>query len=94
MVVKVWLVAMLLAVVVTLWPGDSRRSTDLVRLGVVIDGGIEEHAPRLATTLEAPEERASILRRGALVELGGQQVEPIQRPRVRAVRRTARGPPG
>jgi hypothetical protein len=92
-VVLVWLVAVLL-VVVALWHTQSRRSTDLVRLGVVVDGGIEEHPPRLATAIEALGEGTCIVRRGAVVEMGGHPVEPIQRPRVRAVRRTARGPPG
>jgi hypothetical protein len=92
-IVLLWLVTMLLAVVVTMWPARSRRSTDPMQLGVVVDGGIE-HPPTLVTTIEALEENTRIVRRGALVEIGGQQVEPTQRPRVREVRRTARGPPG
>jgi len=86
----VWLVAMLLAVVVALWPAERPRNLDAVRLGVMVDGGIEE----LATTIEAMEKGNSIRQRDALIEVGGQQVEPVQRPRVRTVRRTARGPPG
>jgi hypothetical protein len=88
-IVWVWLMAMLLAV----WPAESWRSTDPVLLGAVVDGGTEEHPPRLATTVAALEEGIGILRRGALVEIGGQQVESIQRPRACTVRRTARGPP-
>ena len=93
-VVWVWLAAMLLAVMVALWPAESRRSTDPVRLGVMVAGGIEEHAPRLAATIEVLDECTSIVRRGALVRIGREQVEPIHRLRVRVVRRTARGPPG
>ena len=89
----VWLMAMLLAVMVAVWPAESRRSTGPVLLGAVVDGGTEEDQPRLATTVEALEEGLGILRRGALVENGGPQVESIQRPRVCTVRRTARGPP-
>ena len=81
-----WLAAMLLAVVVGMWPARSRHSTDPVQLGVVVDGGIEEQPPTLVTTTR-------IVRRGALVKIDGQQVEPTQRPRVREVRPTARGPP-
>jgi hypothetical protein len=92
-VVLVWLMAMLLAVMVAVWPAESRRSADPVLLGAVVDAGNEEHRPRLATTVEALEEGLRILRRGALVEIGGQQIESIQRPRVCTVRRTARGPP-
>jgi hypothetical protein len=92
--VLLWLATMLLAVVVAMWTARSRRSTDPMRLGVVVDGGIEEHPPTLVTTIEALEENTRIVRRGALVEIGGQHVEPTQRPRVREVRRTARGPPG
>jgi hypothetical protein len=88
--VMVWLVAMLLAVMVALWPDERPRSLDAVRLGVMVDGGLEE----LATTIEAMEEGNSILPRDALIEVGGQQVELVQRPRVCTVRRTARGPPG
>ena len=94
--VLVWLMAMLLAVRVAVWPAARRRSTDSEVLGVVVDGGTEDHPPRLATTVEALEEGISTLRRGALlalVEIGGQQAESIQRPRVCTVRRTARGPP-
>jgi len=87
-IVLLWLAAMRLAVVVAMWPARSRRSTDLMLLGVVVDGGIEEHPPTLVTTIEA-----RIVRRGALVEIGEQQVA-TQQPRVREVRRTARGPPG
>ncbi len=86
--VMVWLVAMLVAMVIALSPARSWRSLDVVRLGVVVDGGSEEHPPRLATTIEALE--GNSIQRGALVEVGGQQV---QWPRVRPVRRTARGPP-
>jgi hypothetical protein len=93
-IVLLWLAAMLLAVVVAMWPARSRRSTDPVRLGVVVDGGIEEHPPTLVTTIEALEADTRVVRRGALIEIGGQQVEPTQRRRVREVRRTARGPPG
>jgi hypothetical protein len=89
-IVLLWLAAMLLAMVVAMWPARSRRSIDPVRLGVVVDGGIEEHPPALVTTIED----TRIVRRGALVEIGGQQVEPTQRRRVREVPRTARGPPG
>jgi hypothetical protein len=89
-IVWVWWMAMLLAVRIAVWPAKSRRSTDAVLLGAVIDAAIEEPPPWL-TTIEAPEETISILRRGALVEIGGQQVESIQRPR--EVRRAARGPP-
>jgi hypothetical protein len=92
-IVLVWLMAMLLAVIAAVWPAESRRSTDPVLRGAVVDGGTEEHQPRLPTTVEALEEGIGILRRGALVEIGGQQVESIQRPRVCTVRRTARGPP-
>jgi hypothetical protein len=91
--VMVWLVAMLVAMVIALSPARSWGNLDVVRLGVVVDGGSEEHPPRLATTIEALEGN-SIQERGALVEVGGQQVERVQRPRVRPVRRTARGPPG
>ena len=91
--VLVWLMAMLLAVMVAVRPAESRRSTDRVLLGAVVDGGTEEHQPRLATTVETLKEGILLLRRGALVELGGQQVESSQRPRVCTVRRTARGPP-
>jgi hypothetical protein len=90
--VMVWLVAMLVAMVIALSPARSRRSFDAVRLGVVVDGGSKEHPPRLATTIEALEGN-SIQQRGVLVEVGRQQVEPVQRTRVRPVRRTARGPP-
>jgi hypothetical protein len=86
-IVLLWLAAMLLAVVVGMWPARSWRSTDPVQLGVVVDGGIEEPPPTLVTTTR-------IVRRGALVEIDRQQAEPIQRARVREVRRTARGPPG
>lgn len=91
--VMVWLVAMLVAMAIVLSPARSLRSLDAVRLGVVGDRGSEERPPRLATTIEALEEGNSIHQCGALVEVGGQQVEPVQRPRVRPVRRTARGPP-
>jgi hypothetical protein len=91
-VLLVWLVAMLLAVVVAVWRAESQRSTEPVQLGLV-DGGAELHLSRLATTIEALKEGHSIEQQGGLVELGGQQMDPIQRPRVRAVRRTARGPP-
>jgi hypothetical protein len=92
--VLVWLMAMLLAVMVAVRPAESRRSTDHVLLGAVVDGGTEEHQPRLATTVETLKEGILLLlRRGALVEIGGQQVESSQRPRVCTVRRTARGPP-
>jgi hypothetical protein len=84
-VVLVWLVAMLIALMVALWPTESRCSIDAVRLDVVVHGAIEEHAPRLGAT--------TILRGGALIQSGVQQVESIQRPRARPVRRTARGPP-
>jgi len=80
-IVWVWWVAMLIAVMVTAW------------LGAVVGGGIGEHEPRLAITVEAPEEGVSILRRGVLVEIGEQPVEPIQRAHVCTVRRAARGPP-
>jgi|HubBroStandDraft_6_1064221.scaffolds.fasta_scaffold1779769_1 hypothetical protein len=92
-VVLVWLMAMLLAVMVAVWPAESRRSTEPVLLRAIVDGGTEEHQPRLATTVEAPEEGISTLRRGVLDEIGEQQVESIRRPRVCTVRRTARGPP-
>ena len=92
-IVLVWLMAMLLAVMVAVWSAESRRTTDPALLGAVVDGGTEEHQPRLATTVEAMEEGISILRRGAPVEIGGQQVESIERHRVCTVRRTARGPP-
>jgi hypothetical protein len=92
-IVLVWLMAMLLAVMVAVWPVESRRSTDPVLLGAVLDGGTVEHPPRLATTVEALEKGISILRRGALVEIGGKHVESIQWPHVCTVRRTARGPP-
>jgi len=92
-IVWVWWMAMLRAVMVAMWPAESRRSTDPVWLGAVVDGGIEEHPPRLATLVEALEEGLRILRRGALVAIGGQKVESIQRPRVCTVRRSARGPP-
>ena len=88
-----WVAAMLLAVVVALWPAESRSSMDPVRLGVVVDGEIEEHLRRLATTIEAVEEGRGFVRRDALVEIGGQHPEPIHRLRVRAVRPSARGPP-
>jgi hypothetical protein len=88
--VMVWLVAMLLAVMVALWPAEHPRSLDAVRVGVMVDGGIEE----LATTIEAKEKGNSIRPRETLIEVGGQQVEPVQQPRVHTVRRTARGPPG
>jgi hypothetical protein len=93
-IVLLWLTAMLLAVVVAMWPARSRRSADPMQLGVVVDGGIEEHPPTLVTTIEALEDDTRIVRHGALVQIGGQQVEPTQRRRVREVRRTARGPPG
>jgi hypothetical protein len=92
-IVWVWLMAMLLAAMVAVWPAESPRSTGPVLPGAVVDGGAEEHPLRLATTVEAREEGLRILRRGVLVEIGGQQVESIQRPRVCTVRRTARGPP-
>jgi hypothetical protein len=92
-IVLVWLMAMLLAVMAAVWPVESLRSTEPVLLGAVVEGGTEEHQPRLATTVEALEEGMRILRRGALVEIGGQQIVSIQRPRVCTVRRTARGPP-
>lgn len=92
-IVRVWWMAMLLAVKSAVWPAESRCSIDAVWLGAVIVGGLEEHPPRLATTVEAPEENISILRRGALVAIGGQRVESIQQPRVCEVRRAARGPP-
>jgi hypothetical protein len=88
----VWL-AVMLAVMVGLWSAERRRSLAGVRLGVVVAGGTEEHRPRLATTIETLEEGNSLPPRGALVEVGGQQVEPVPRPCVRPVRRTARGPP-
>jgi hypothetical protein len=92
-IVWVWWMALLLAVMVAVWPAESRCSAERVLLGAVVDGGTQEHPPRLATTVEALEEGIRILRRGALVEIGEQQVESIQRPRVCTVRRTARGPP-
>src|SRR5271154_1162393 len=52
-IVLVWLMAMLLAVMVAVWPAESRRGTDPVLLEAVVDGGTEEHRPRLATTVEA-----------------------------------------
>ena len=91
-IVLVWLMAMLLAVIAAVWPAESRRSTDPVLRGAVVDGGTEEHQPRLPT-IEVLEEGISILWRGALVEIGGQHVESLQRQPVRTVRRTARGPP-
>jgi len=92
-IVLVWLMAILLAVMVAVWPVERRRSTDPVLLGAVVDGGTVEHQPRLATSVEALGEVGRIMRRGALVEIGGQQVGSIQWPRVCTVRRTARGPP-
>ena len=92
-VLSVWLVAMLLAVVVALWPAENLRSTSPVRLGAVVDGWTQVHPRRLAATIDALEERNNLQQRGVLVDLGGQQMDPILRPRVRAVRRTARGPP-
>jgi hypothetical protein len=92
-IVWVWWVAMLLAVRVTVWPAESRHRTEPVWLGAVVDGGSEAHPPRPATTVEALEEEIRILRRGALVAIGGPQVKSIQRPRVCTVRRSARGPP-
>ena len=59
-IVLLWLAAMLLAVVVGMWPARSWRSTNPVQLGVVVDGGIEEPPPTLVTTTR-------IVRRGALV---------------------------
>jgi len=90
-----WLAAMLLAVVVALWPAESRSrsSMDPVRLGVVVEGEIEEHPRRLATTIEAVEEGRGFVRRGALVEIGGEHLDPTHRLRIRAVRPSARGPP-
>jgi hypothetical protein len=92
-VVWVRLAAMLLAVVVALWPAESRRGIDPVRLGVVVEGEIEDHSRRLATTIEALKEGHGFVRHDALVEIGGQHLEPIHRPRVHAVRTSARGPP-
>jgi hypothetical protein len=92
-IVWVWWMAMLLVVMIAVWPAESRRSTAPVLLGAVVNGGTEEPPPRHATTVAALEEGIGILRRGALVAIGGQQVESIQRPRVCTVRRTARGPP-
>ena len=92
-IVWLWLLAMLLAVMVAMWPAESRRSTDPVSLGAVIDGGIEEHSPRLVT-IEAMERAIGPCGVVHSSRSARQQVEPIQRPRVRAVRRTARGPPG
>lgn len=91
-----WLAAMLLAVVVVaLWPAESRsrRQMEPVRLGVVVEGEIDRHPRRLATTIEAVEEGRGFVRRDALIEIGGQHLEPIPRLRVRAVRPSARGPP-
>ena len=90
-----WLAAMLLAVAVALWPAESRSRSrmDPVRLGVVVEGEIEEHPRRLATTIKAVEEGRGFVRRDALIEIGGQHLEPIHRRRVRAVRPSARGPP-
>jgi hypothetical protein len=92
-IVWVWWVAMLLVRMIAVWPAESRRSTEPVWLGAVVDGGSEAHPPRLATTVEALEEALRILWRGALVENGGPQVKSIQRPCVCTVRRSARGPP-
>jgi hypothetical protein len=92
-VVWVWLAAMLLAVVVALWPAESRLSIDPVRLGVVVEGAVEEHPRRLATTIEALEGGCRFVWRDALVEVGGPHLEPIHRPRVRAGCPSARGPP-
>ena len=63
--VMVWLVAMLLAVMVALWAAERPRSLDAVRLGVMVDGGIEE----LATTIEAKEKGNSIRPRETLIEV-------------------------
>ena len=92
-IVLVWLMAMLLAVMVAVWPAESRRSTDPVLLGAVVDGGTEEHQPRLATTVEAQEEGISIPRRGLLDEAVIARAESMPKPRAQARRRTARGPP-
>jgi hypothetical protein len=89
-----WLTAMLLAVVVALWPAESRSRSrmDPVRL-CVVEGEIEEHPRRLAAIIEAVEEGRGFAQRDALVEIGGQHLDPIHRRRVRAVRPSARGPP-
>ena len=92
--VWVWLAAMLLAVVVALWPAESRRGIDPVRLGVVVERVIEGHPRGLAITLEALEEAHGFVRRDALVEAGWRHLEPVHRSRVRAVCPSARGPPG
>lgn len=92
-IVWVWWMAMLLAVMVTVWPAESRRSVEPVWLGAGVDGRSKEHQPRLVTIAEALEEGIRILRRGALVAIGGPQVKSIQRPRACTVRRSARGPP-
>ena len=68
--VMVWLVAMLVATVLALSPARSRRSLDAVRPDVVVDGGSEEHPPRLATTIEALKGGNTIQQRGALVFSG------------------------
>jgi hypothetical protein len=85
---------MLLAVVVALWPAESRSGMDPVRLGVVVEGEIEAYPRTLTTTIEVVEEGRGFAWRDALVEIGGQHLDPIHRLRVRAVRPSARGPPG
>jgi hypothetical protein len=92
-IVWVWWVAMLLVVRVTMWPAESQRRVEPMWLGAGIDGRSKGHPLRLATTVEALEEGISMLRRGALVAIGGPQVKSIQRPRACTLRRSARGPP-
>jgi DNA replication protein DnaC len=94
-IVRVWFLAVLVAVLVAVWPAESRRSPDPVLLGAVVAGQIEieEQQSRLATTIETLE-ALTILRRGVLVEIGGQHVESSPWPHACPVRRTARGPPG
>jgi|HubBroStandDraft_3_1064219.scaffolds.fasta_scaffold202153_2 hypothetical protein len=88
-VVLAWLLGMLVAVMVAAWLEKRRRT---MSLGVVIDGRMEEHPPRLVT-IDALEEGIGHLRRGVLVEVGVRPVESSQRSCARAVGRRARGPP-
>jgi hypothetical protein len=92
-IVLVW-VATLLTVMVAAWR-EAWCGTDAtlraMSLGALIDGRRVEYPPTLVTPIEALD--IDRLRRGVLVAVGARRVEPIQGPRVRPARRTARGPP-
>jgi hypothetical protein len=88
----VWWVAMLLAVIITVW-SEQRHSADTMSIVAVVKEAIEEHPATLATILEALEVGSGGVRRDVLVAVDARRSESTEQLRARAVHRTARGPP-